>query len=319
MKKIYTISFLIILALVAISLFIKPKIQAASVSEESSQISASYDLYGYAWSDTVGWISFSNCVNPATLSTCTGVGYGVKYNSTSGDVTGYAWSPNIGWVKFGGLSGFPVGGSSQTNANINLTTGKLTGWVKSVSGGTTNAGGWDGWINLSSTSPVYGPSFNMTTGVGSGFAWGSTVVGWIDFSLVRIIPANVPLLFLRANNDQVGTTIILGNSVTLSSVGDKLNSGVAGTANWSGDKTCPGSLTTPNVHVTFTPTSLGSTTYTLTCPTITSGNISSSVTVSVVNPTSCNNDGIQNNGEEGIDCGGTDCFPCKKPPHFKEN
>lgn len=47
------------------------------------------------------------------------------------------------------------------------------------------AGGWDGWIKLSSTASdahVYGVTFNSVNNKFEGYAWGSEVVGWIDFN-----------------------------------------------------------------------------------------------------------------------------------------
>jgi len=46
----------------------------------------------------------------------------------------------------------------------------------------TGSGGWDGWISLKGTSPNYGV-VGTSTGAFVGFAWGSDVIGWVDFSL----------------------------------------------------------------------------------------------------------------------------------------
>src|SRR3989344_9052326 len=48
------------------------------------------NVSGYAWSDTIGWISFNDTTggNPAEP-------YGVKINTTSGDITGIAWSSGV--------------------------------------------------------------------------------------------------------------------------------------------------------------------------------------------------------------------------------
>jgi hypothetical protein len=50
----------------------------------------------------------------------------------------------------------------------------FSGWLRALS---TN-GGWDGFLSLS--GPGYGVVAN--NGTLSGFAWGSDVVGWVDFS-----------------------------------------------------------------------------------------------------------------------------------------
>ncbi len=133
-------------------------------------------LTGYAWSSNIGWLSFND---------------GSVTVGSNGDLTGYAWSSNIGWVKFGGLSGFPDA-SRGTNANINGNS--LTGWARAVSvmkpliiKSIDNRGGWDGWISLSSGggSPSYGVTLNPSNYKFSGFAWGSDVVGWLDWSMVK--------------------------------------------------------------------------------------------------------------------------------------
>lgn len=164
------------------------------ISINKAQASSTDNIYGWGWSDTVGWISFNNCSDPAVVSTCTGQNYGVKYDTT-GDVTGYAWSDTVGWIQFGGLGGFPgVGGQ----AHIDTTTGQMTGWAKVISLENPNdnevSSDWaDGWISLSglasngAKSP-YGISFNMTTGLPNtnSFAWGSNVLGWITFGQVKL-------------------------------------------------------------------------------------------------------------------------------------
>lgn len=172
------------------------------VSVHTAQASSTDNIYGWGWSDTIGWISFNNCSDPAVASTCLGQSYGVKYN-TAGDVTGYAWSDNIGWIQFGRLGGFPgVGGQ----AHIDTTTGQMSGWAKAISLENPNdnevPSDWaDGWISLSglasngAQSP-YGISFNMTTGLpnANSFAWGSNVLGWITFGQVKLKTTLVTVL-----------------------------------------------------------------------------------------------------------------------------
>ncbi len=134
--------------------------------------SPSDNLSGYAWSDTIGWVSL-NCTNPGS---CTPA-YGVNVSNT-GAISGYAWSEHIGWISFN-ETGCPSGTCAP---QMNRTTGQVTGWARALSApaGGTNAGGWDGWISLSGTGPDYGVS--VTGCAWSGFAWGSDVVGWVSFS-----------------------------------------------------------------------------------------------------------------------------------------
>lgn len=143
---------------------------------------------GWAWSSNIGWLSAS--------STDAGAGGG-PYQITadaSGNITGYMWSPNIGWIKFGGLASFPAAGS---NANANLGSGAVTGWARACAGTlagdcssmTSRSDGWDGWIELSGTNHATnnlagtgGVTMDPTTGAFVGYAWGGSVVGWIQFN-----------------------------------------------------------------------------------------------------------------------------------------
>lgn len=116
-------------------------------------------LSGYAWSDNIGWVSLS------------GSDYGLSMDTNS-KLSGYAWSDNIGWITANEseLSGCP---SSPCRAKFNGSA--LNGWLRALSYG----GGWDGWISLSGSG--YGVT-QSESGALSGYAWGSDVVGWLDFS-----------------------------------------------------------------------------------------------------------------------------------------
>lgn len=143
-------------------------------SKSFSQTSGSLvgNLKGYGWSSNIGWISFSS-TNESTATTT----YGVNVAS-DGALSGYAWSDNIGWISFNLTSGCPGSDPCQPKFIGN----DLTGWAKALS---ADNNGWDGWISLSTKTdePIaYGP--NLSGNTLSGYAWGSDVVGWIDFSQV---------------------------------------------------------------------------------------------------------------------------------------
>ena len=71
-----------------------------------SRDSTTGDLAGWAWNDSIGWISF--CGNSSSGSTWDGSKwvcpasptYQVKVNPTTGVFTGWAWNDDIGWVSF---------------------------------------------------------------------------------------------------------------------------------------------------------------------------------------------------------------------------
>ncbi len=138
-------------------------------------------LTGYAWSENIGWISFKDGATPVKVE-------------DDGDLAGYAWSENIGWIQFGGLSGMPVT-PYESSTNAKLTGQTLSGWAQAVAGKSgDNRGGWDGWIALSgvkiqlkSAALASNPAPAFISGCTSascanGAAWGSDVVGWVDFS-----------------------------------------------------------------------------------------------------------------------------------------
>ncbi len=64
---------------------------------------ANGNLSGWAWSDTIGWVSF-DCHNPETGGSspdysCTQSLYRVKIDS-SGNFSGFAWNDIVGWISF---------------------------------------------------------------------------------------------------------------------------------------------------------------------------------------------------------------------------
>lgn len=164
---------------------------------------SSFDLDGYLWSSTIGWVSLNCRTGGATGNNVCGTSsYRVTVNSSTGNMTGYAWSSNIGWIRFGGLSSFPTpDGNTALNAMVsgNYNSLSLYGWVRacagtnsapgtcSTMGNSTVSGGWDGWISLRGATPDYGVSTDRATTNGGGFAWGSTVVHWLSFDLMRLL------------------------------------------------------------------------------------------------------------------------------------
>ncbi len=118
------------------------------------------NVRGYAWSDNIGWISFS-CFN--TYDSGEGVDYGVYFNSITESLSGYAWSDNVGWISFESddLEGCPDG---DCEAVID-GSGDVSGWAKVLSNGE--------WISLSDIE-LEGNRF-------TGYGWGDRTIGWASF------------------------------------------------------------------------------------------------------------------------------------------
>jgi hypothetical protein len=124
-------------------------------------------IAGWAWSDTLGWISL-NC---SDLSSCGSISYGLARDN-SNQITGYAWSDYAGWISAmpTDLVGCPFGTCEFAVAS----DGTVSGWLKVLNA----QNGWDGWISLRNTG--YGVTHNA--GELSGWAWGDAVTGWLLFS-----------------------------------------------------------------------------------------------------------------------------------------
>lgn len=124
-------------------------------------------ITGWAWSDTIGWIDL-NCAN---TNSCGVHNFGLSV-AQNGDISGYAWSDNIGWISANtsDLAGCPSGA-----CRAKVSGNNLQGWMRALS---QNGNGWDGWISLSGSG--YGPT--TSGGNFSGYAWGSDVIGWMDWS-----------------------------------------------------------------------------------------------------------------------------------------
>lgn len=166
---------------------------AYTVSPSSVEIpkaeAAPTSLSGYAWSDIIGYISFS-------CTTCGAGNYAVYVDPDNGDFSGHAWSSGIdtvpdpdqggiGWISFeradtGDPPGDPYQSTGGAIAKVDAL-GNVTGWARALSAcnlgasgnlnptpctQNSNAGGWDGWIKLN------GVTMNPADGRFSGYAWG---------------------------------------------------------------------------------------------------------------------------------------------------
>lgn len=159
----------------------------SSLVSNSAQAGAGENVSGWAWSETIGWLSFNNTTGGGSVS------YGAHIDSATGNMSGYAWAEHIGWIKFNPAGPFPS--APNYSAKLNPTNGEASGWMRACagaanadcSGGTSlDSGGWDGWIKLrkdaADTGADYGVSLTVSTGDFHGWAWGGDVVGWVSFN-----------------------------------------------------------------------------------------------------------------------------------------
>jgi hypothetical protein len=180
--------FVLIIAIFIIGAFLYPVISDDGANRASAA-AGDRPLFGWAWSDNFGWISFNSKNDHSELLSGTqeaNFAYGVIANSGN-ELSGYAWSDNIGWVSFNENSGCP---SSPCRAKI--AGNKLQGWAFAIS----NGGGWDGWVSLGDDNPGDGFGYGITLNDPNfiGFAWdaskndpgdaGEQAIGsgWITFN-----------------------------------------------------------------------------------------------------------------------------------------
>jgi len=174
----------------------------------------SHKIFGYAWSENIGWISFScgNCDNDfngnldgGSCGNGSSVDYGVDVDQ-NGILSGYAWSENIGWISFADFDGDGdvdendkkiLGSPCAPNcqAAVNLTTNEVSGWARALVA-TSGSGGWNGWIKLKGTiagGTPYGVILNKNVNPNEfeKWAWGGddnvqeAVIGWVSFNRVN--------------------------------------------------------------------------------------------------------------------------------------
>lgn len=147
-----------------------------------------HNVSGWAWSENIGWISLNceNEYNGVLENHCDDSNYGVHINE-DGLFSGYAWSENIHWISF---ADFDRDGDIDANdkeipgspcepnckATFDSETGIVSGWARALSYNDD----WDGWISLGNST--YGVFVNQETGEFEGWAWGSDIIGWINFN-----------------------------------------------------------------------------------------------------------------------------------------
>ncbi len=150
-----------------------------------------HNVWGYAWSDNIGWISFS-CKNEDAVAD-----YGVDIDNSDlmadqWELSGYAWSDNIGWITFNRsqLSGCPSG--TGCYSWVDTSVGTLNGWARACSvfasgcSGSLKSsglGGWDGWLkfydNLANKAYI---DFSVSPAEFREYMWGNMNIGWVSLN-----------------------------------------------------------------------------------------------------------------------------------------
>ena len=169
-----------------------------------AQASSSDNVFGEAWSDGMGWVSFNNCASSAS---CSGTSYGVTMNSSTGNLSGEAWADNFGWVSFNSNAVTNCG----AQPNVSLSTGAFSGfaWAENTAGT-----GWDGCIALGAGSGGQGLQANTSTGAVTGTAWSDLNTMWITPDASMLI---TPSAFsLPAPTNVTAVCNASGNQVTMS-------------------------------------------------------------------------------------------------------
>lgn len=179
------LAFAILGAVALVSYRAEPDLFKTPSAESATLV----DITGYAWANTpqsagapetgtnqgLGWISMN------------GTNYGVSLDTDTGNFSGYAWVGNgddgagsTGWVDFAPTSGYPGAPFHGVKKEGNT----LTGWAKVLSLNSENSN--NGWIKMSKDASDgdvdYGVTIDPSTGRFSGYAWGSDVIGWVDFA-----------------------------------------------------------------------------------------------------------------------------------------
>ncbi len=150
-----------------------------------------HNVSGWAWSENIGWISFS-CKNQGAAGD-----YGLDIADSTGLLSGYAWSENIGWITFNRAdTGAPPAAPDYGTylAKIDLSSKEISGWARTCSVFQTgcsgaldpNRGGWEGWIKLRDTSYRTWVNSSISPAEFRDWGWSDMNVGWITFNCIDI-------------------------------------------------------------------------------------------------------------------------------------
>jgi hypothetical protein len=197
---------------ICVSVFLTMVLYRVDFVAEGALGPADLPLAGWLWSSNAGWMSFCGGQD---MALCPGTTtYQVVINNDTGEFSGYAWADgSLGWLSFNKSETRtppepPFNDASTFTAKI--TPGgsgirRMEGWGRFLagcdfidsdgngiadrcasSGPGANSGGWDGWVRFSSGTAQDGTPYegfvasaSGTSGILTGYAWGSEVVGWM--------------------------------------------------------------------------------------------------------------------------------------------
>lgn len=155
----------------------------------TSGANQNYNPNGGTVGQGAGVISL-NCTNHSTQNQddcISGIAgnYGVNINTSSGQFSGTAWSERLGPIDFSGASVSPT---CFTNGGSHLISGTIRF--------TINGGGWDGFVTMSDPARwTDGATLNCNSSTGiaviTGYAWGDTVPGWVQFNATVVFDQNI--------------------------------------------------------------------------------------------------------------------------------
>ncbi len=235
------------LVVFAFAVFLFPATRAEAGTE--------HNLFGYAWSDTVGWISFNNCPNPNTTTDCGSINYGVNLDPITKQVSGWAWSDNVGWISFDPIKWLecPPNASGCNLSNLANYVNKFdaNGWAKvysvaseenrysKVLDNSLNTGGWDGWISFGDGGTYYSTTVGTTNvassvasllGAGNftgldvnavtGYWWSGSndanvTNGKLGMGWIQLNPSNYGGVFLMNGDTTVGEMTLTPSATTV--------------------------------------------------------------------------------------------------------
>ncbi|MEK7452703.1 MAG: PKD domain-containing protein [Patescibacteria group bacterium] len=222
------------------------------------------NLRGWAWSDNIGWVSFS-CHGseaaalgiPGEVVNCANSwGAHIVMQSESSAlnipakmVLGHAWSDDVGWISFDksetgnppttGNSAFDSQFSTSSYlAKFDANSDRIIGWARVLSACTSVPCtslidlGFDGWIqfpDISSGLTLY------IDGTWDGFVWGGDVVGWIDFSSIGIAYIGDPINTILSNTPPIASAVISPSILQLTGGGFQYSVNVDGSGSYDSD------------------------------------------------------------------------------------